>query len=100
METVATPVLDELHVNVAPAIVLSFASFRVAVMVAVSLNDEKLKLVAESVIDVATGVGVVGVVGAVGVDPPPSPQARRKSTTATRTNRISLPQSEPPNLNS
>ena len=56
VETVATPVLDELHVNVAPAIVLSFASFRVAVMVAVSLNDEKLKLVGASVIDVAVCV--------------------------------------------
>ena len=49
VETVATPVLDELHVNVAPAIVLSFASFRVAVTVAVSLNDEKLTLSVDSV---------------------------------------------------
>ena len=41
---------------------------------------EKLRLVTESVIDVATGVGVVGVVGDVGVLLSPPPQARSKST--------------------
>ena len=52
-ETVAMEVLDELHVTVAPAIVLSFASFTVAVTVAVSLNDEKLTQSVDSVTDEA-----------------------------------------------
>jgi hypothetical protein len=53
---------------------------------------ERLRLVAESVIEVATGVGGVGVVGAVGVDPPPSPppQARRNSATVNRMNFIAM----------
>ena len=50
-DTVAMEVLSELHVTVAPAIVLSFASFTVAVTVAVSLNDEKLTLSVDSVTD-------------------------------------------------
>ena len=99
-ETVATDAADVVHDTLAPLIVAPLWSLTVAESCCVAPINEKLRLVAESVIDVATGVGVVGVVGAVGVDPPPSPQARRKSTTATRTNRISLPQSEPPNLNS
>jgi hypothetical protein len=49
VETVAIDVLDELHVTVAPAIVLSFASFTVGVIVTVSLNDEKLTLPVDSV---------------------------------------------------
>ena len=53
-ETVATVVSDDAHVTVAPAIVLSFASFTVAVIVAVSLNDEKLRLVGDSVTELAT----------------------------------------------
>ena len=48
-ETVAMEVLDELHVTVGLAIVLSFASFTVAVTVAVSLNDEKLTQSVDSV---------------------------------------------------
>ena len=51
VETVAFVVSDDAHVTVAPAIVLSFASFTVAVIVAVSLNDEKLRLVGDSVTD-------------------------------------------------
>jgi multisubunit Na+/H+ antiporter MnhC subunit len=53
VETVAIDVLDELHVNVAPAIVLSFASLRVAVIVAVSSNREKLTLSVDSMTDEA-----------------------------------------------
>ena len=53
-ETVAIVVSDDAHVTVAPAIVLSFASFTVAVIVAVSLNDEKLRLVGDSVTELAT----------------------------------------------
>jgi len=80
-ETVATDAADVAHDTLAPLIVAPFWSLTVAVSCRVAPIDEKLKLVAESVIDVATGVGVVGVVGAVGVDPPPSPQDRRKSVT-------------------
>ena len=53
-ETVAIDALDELHVTVAPAIVLSFASFTVAVIVAVSASDAKLRLSSDSVTDDAT----------------------------------------------
>ena len=53
-ETVAIDALDELHVTVAPAIVLSLASFTVAVIVAVSASDAKLRLSVDSVTDDAT----------------------------------------------
>ena len=52
-ETVATVVSDDAHVTVGLAIVLSFASFTVAVSVAVSANDEKLTLSVDSVTDEA-----------------------------------------------
>ena len=53
----------------------------VAVSWEVSPSDEKLRLVADSVIEVATGVrGVGGLVGVV----PPSPHARSKSTVESR----------------
>ena len=90
-ETVATDAADVVHDTLAPLIVAPLWSLTVAVSVAVSPMVPRLRLEGDIEIDVATGVGVVGVVGAVGVDPPPSPQARRKSTTATRTNRISVP---------
>jgi len=99
-ETVATDAADVAHDTLAALIVAPFWSLTVAVSCCVAPIDEKLKLVAESVIDVATRVGVVGLVGAVGVDPPPSPQARRKSTTVTRTNLISITPTEAPKLNS
>ena len=98
-ETVATDAADVVHDTLAPLIVAPLWSLTVAESCCVAPIDERLRIVAESVIDVATGVGVVGVVGvvgAVGVDPPPSPQARRKSATVNRMNRISLTQSEPP----
>jgi hypothetical protein len=75
-ETVATDAADVAHDTLAPLIVAPFWSLTVAVSCCVAPIDEKLKLVAESVIDVATGVGVVE--GPVGVDPP---QDRRKSAT-------------------
>ena len=75
-ETVATASFDVAHATVTPAIVAPFWSLTVAVSCCVAPIDEKLKLVAESVIDVATGVGVVE--GLVGVDPP---QDRRKRAT-------------------
>jgi hypothetical protein len=75
-ETVTTDGADVAHDTLAPLIVAPFWSLTVAVSCCVAPIDEKLKLVAESVIDVATGVGVVE--GLVGVDPP---QDRRKRAT-------------------
>ena len=76
-ETVATDALDELHVTLAPLIVAPFWSLTVAESCCVAPTDEKLKVVADSVIEVATGAGGVG--GLVGVVPP-SPHARSRST--------------------
>ena len=53
-ETVAIVVSDVAHATVAPAIVLSFASFTVAASVAVSTNATRLTLSADSVTDDAT----------------------------------------------
>ena len=74
-DTVATAAADVLHVTVAPLIVAPFwsltvAVFRVVIRV-VSPKEAKLRLVAESVIDVATGVGSVGL---------PSPPQLAKSS--------------------
>ena len=80
-DTVATDADDELQVTLAPLIGAPFWSLTVAVSWEVSPSDEKLKLVADSVIEVATGAGGVG--GLVGVVPP-SPQARSKSTAESR----------------
>ena len=52
-ETVAIVVSDDAHVTVAPAIVLSFESFTVAVKVAVSANEAKLRVVGDRVTDTA-----------------------------------------------
>ena len=71
-ETVATDALDELHDTEAPLIVAPFWSLTVAESCCVAPKDEKLRVVADSVIEVATGVGGVG--GVVGVVPP-SPHA-------------------------
>jgi len=73
-DTVATEALDELHVTVALAIVAPFWSLTVLESCCCSPNEEKLRLVADSAIEVATGVG--GLVGVV----PPSPHAASKST--------------------
>ena len=80
-DTVATEALDELHETLAPLIVAPFWSFTVAESWEVSPSEAKLKLVADSVIEVATGAGGVG--GLVGVVPP-SPHARSKSTAESR----------------
>ena len=53
-ETVAMSVSDALHVIVAPEIVDPFTSFTVAVSVAVSANEAKLRLVGDRVTDDAT----------------------------------------------
>jgi hypothetical protein len=74
-DTVATAALDELHDTAAPLIVAPFWSLTVAESWDVSPSDEKLRLVADSVIEVATGVGGVGGVGGLVGVLPPSPQA-------------------------
>ena len=53
-ETVAIVVSDEVHVTVGLAIVLSFASFTVAVSVAVSPNDTRLSVVGDNVTELGT----------------------------------------------
>ena len=72
-ETVATDAAEDDHDTLAPLIVAPFWSLTVAESCCVAPIEIKLKLVGESVIEVATGVGVgVGVgVGAVGVLSPP-----------------------------
>jgi len=86
-DTVATAAADVAHVTVAPLIVAPFWSLTAAVSCVVSPKEAKLRLVAERVIEVATGVGVgVGVGGVVGgaVGPVPlSPHASSKSTATT-----------------
>ena len=81
-ETVATDEFVVAHVTDAPLIVAPFWSLTVAESWDVSPQEEKLRLVADSVIEVATGVGGVG--GLVGVVPP-SPHAASKSTVESRT---------------
>ena len=83
-DTVATDALDELHVTLAPLIVAPFWSLTVAESWDVSPSDEKLKVVADSVIEVATGVGGVGGVGGLVGVVPPSPHAASKSTVESR----------------
>ena len=69
VETVATAASDVAHVTQALAIVAPFWSLTEADSCCVTPIDEKLRLVTERVIEVATGVGVG--VGAVGVLSPP-----------------------------
>ena len=58
-DTVATALLDDVHVTVASLIVVPFWSLTVAVSVDVAPSDVKLKLVADSVIVVATNSATV-----------------------------------------
>ena len=84
-DTVATDADDELHDTLAPLIVAPFWSLTVAESWEVSPSDEKLRLVADSVIEVATGVaGVGGLVAVV----PPSPHAASSSTAVNRMYRM------------
>ena len=78
-DTVATDADDELHVTLAPLIVAPFWSLTVAVSCCVTPKDEKLKVVADSVMEVATDVGGVG--GLVG-ELSPSPQAVSSNSAA------------------
>ena len=70
-DTVAMVVSDVAHVTVARFIVAPFWSLTVAVSFVVSPKEAKLRLVDESMIDVATGVGSVGL---------PSPPQLAKSS--------------------
>jgi len=78
-DTVATEAADELHDTLVPLIVAPFWSLTVAESCCVAPKDEKLKLVGDTVTEVATGVGGVG--GAVGS---PSPHAASKNTVVSR----------------
>jgi len=69
LDTVATAASDVAHVTVALAIVAPFLSLTVADSWDVAPSEARLTLVAERVIEVATGVGVG--VDAVGVSSPP-----------------------------
>ena len=77
-DTVATAASDVAHVTVALDIVAPFWSLTVAESCCVAPKDEKLRVVADSVIEVATGVG--GLVGVV----PPSPHAASNNTAESR----------------
>ena len=76
--TVATAGFDELHVTLAPLIVAPFCSLTVADSWDVAPSEVKLRLVAERVIEVATGVGV----DAVGLLSPPQLHNNSENTTA------------------
>jgi hypothetical protein len=66
-ETVATDALDVAHDTLAPLIVAPFWSLTVAESCCVAPKDEKIRLIADSVIEVATGAG--GTTGAVVLSP-------------------------------
>jgi hypothetical protein len=80
-DTVVTDADEVAHDTLAPLIVAPFWSLTVAESWEVSPSEAKLKVVADSVIEVATGVGGVG--GLVGVVPP-SPHAASRSTAISR----------------
>jgi len=81
-ETVATDADDVDHDTLAPLIVAPFWSLTVADSGEVSPRDAKLRLVTESVTEVATGVGGVGGVGGVVGELPLSPHAASSNTAA------------------
>ena len=83
-DTVTTEALDELHDTLAPLIVAPVWSLTVAESCCVAPIEIKLKLVGETVIEVATGVGGVGVVGGLVGVVPLSPHAASKSTAVSR----------------
>lgn len=83
-DTVATAASDVVHVTVALAIVAPLWSLTVADSWDVAPSDARLTLVAERVIDVATGVGVgVGVpeLGPVVLSPPQAANSKAMATT-------------------
>ena len=86
-ETVATDAAEVAHDTLAPLIVAPFWSLTVAEICCGAPIDEKLRLVADSVIEVATGGGGVG--GVVG-ELPPSPHPRSSSTTGANPRSLNL----------
>jgi hypothetical protein len=88
-DTVATASSDVAHVTVALAIVAPFWSLTVAVNCCVSPIDERLELAGDTVIEVATGVGV-GVV-AVGLLSPPQLHNNSENTTAPNATVLFMP---------
>jgi hypothetical protein len=83
-ETVATDAAEDDHDTLAPLIVAPFWSLTVAESCCVAPIEIKLKLVGETVIEVATGVGGVGVVGGLVGVVPLSPHATSMSTAESR----------------
>ena len=82
-ETVATDEADVAHDTLAPLIVALFWSLTVAESCWVVPIEVKLKLVGDTVTEVATGVGGVGGgVGGVVGELPPSPHAVSSTTAA------------------
>ena len=79
-ETVATDADDVDHDTLAPLIVAPFWSLTVADSGEVSPKEARLTLVAESVTEVATGVGGAGGVGGVVGELPLSPHAVSSNT--------------------
>ena len=90
-ETVATAEADVVHVTVALAIVAPFWSLTVADSWDVSPSEERIRLVTERVIDVATGVGVGVGVGAVGLLSPPQLHNNSEYTTAPNSSVFFMP---------
>jgi len=82
-DTVATDGDDEVHIMVGPLITVPCWSLTVADSCCVAPRDEKLDVVADSVIEVATGIG-----GTPGVVPLSSPHATSKSSAVSRRGRI------------
>ena len=95
-DTVATSLSDVAHVTVAPLIGVPFWPLTRADSWDVAPSEAKLTLVAERVIDVATGVGVGVGVGAVGVSSPPQLHNNSENNTAPNATVFFMPDSAPP----
>ena len=87
--TVATAVFDELHVTLAPLMIVPFWSLTVADSWDVAPSEVRLTLVGERVIEVATGVGVG--VDAVGLLSPPQLHKNSENTTAPNSTVLFMP---------
>ena len=90
-DTVATDELDVAHVTVALAIIAPFWSLTVADSGDVAPSESRLTLVAERVIDVATGVEVGVGVDAVGLLSPPQLHNNSENTTAPNSTVLFMP---------
>ena len=86
-ETVATDAAEVAHDTLTPLIVAPFWSLTVAESCCIAPIDEKLRFVADNVIEVATGGGGAG--GVVG-ELPSSPHPRSSSTTGANPRSLNL----------